>query len=54
MIFQGNSFTRSLSEMSDRREDGLVRVRFFDRLRRIVGLFNEKDRNIWPIPVHPQ
>ena len=29
-------------------------VRFFDRLRRIVGLLNEKDRRIWPSPVQPQ
>ena len=27
--------------MSDRHENVLVRVRYFDRLRRIVGLFNE-------------
>ncbi len=32
---------RSLSEISDRDEGGLDFVGSFDRLRRIVGLFNE-------------
>ncbi len=44
----------SLSEISDRREGVLVWVRCFDRLRRIVWLFNEKDRKIWPNPAQPQ
>ncbi|MCA1780485.1 MAG: replication-associated recombination protein A [Xanthomonadaceae bacterium] len=29
-------------------------ARFFDLLRRIVGLFNEKEREIWPNPAFPQ
>ena len=47
-------YTRNLSEVRDRREGVLVWVRCFDRLRRIVWLFNEKDRKIWPNPAHPQ
>ena len=49
---EGLDDVRSLSEISDRGEDGLVGVRCFDRLRRIVELLNEKDRKIWPNPAH--
>jgi hypothetical protein len=41
--------SRRLSENSDRCEDKSDRVRFFDHLRRIVGLFNDNDRKIRPI-----
>ncbi len=40
--------------MSDRHEVVQVGVRFSDRLRRIVGLLNDKDRRIWSNPVHLQ
>jgi len=41
--------TRRLSENSDRSEGETDGVRFFDHLRRIVSLFNDNDREIWPI-----
>ena len=31
-----------------------VGVRFFDLLRRIVGLLNEEEREIWPDPAFPR
>jgi hypothetical protein len=39
---------RSLSDLGNRSEGKSFRVKFFDRMRRIVFLFNELDREIWP------
>ncbi len=38
----------SLSDLGNRSEGKSFWVKFFDRMRRIVVLFNELDREIWP------
>ncbi|MEE9398597.1 MAG: hypothetical protein V3V31_16485 [Methylococcales bacterium] len=45
---------RRLSENRNRGEENPFCVRFFDHLRRIVGLFNENDRKTWPKWAFPQ
>jgi len=43
------SAARSLTENSDRREVESDLVRLFAHLRRIVVLFHENERKIWPV-----
>jgi len=43
--------SRSLQGLGVRREGKRGRAQIFDHSRRIVGLFNEKDREYGPIPL---
>ncbi len=45
---------RSLSDLTVRSEEKQELVSFCSRLRRIVALFNEIDREKWLVPAFPQ